>query len=121
MERTNEEKLMGTLNRLKRQEAAYNEMSKEELVKLLVFRDMMDENCCPEEREVTLWYFIADKSEAKYLSDEMPIKYFTPGDSDGIFVTDGEVNIRVPNMLEEILPEMKFGDEPTLVKITVSR
>ena len=34
-----------------------------------------------------------------------------------VFMTDGEINIRVPKKMESMFPEIKYGDDPIKVKV----
>ena len=109
------------MTEIKQVEKAYNEMGKKELVELLVTKRIHELCSEPEETSCKLWYFVSDKTGAKFLTNEEPKKVYSIFDASGddmFYLTDGEINIRVPVMLEKTLPDIKYGDEPVLVKLS---
>jgi len=103
-------------------EKMYNDMSKESLVKLLLLRDTLDLQLTTNENSTELWYYVADETGCKYITDKMPEQVFIEDKSayNGLFITSGEVNIRIPRCLEHLFPEIKYGDGPIKVTLTIS-
>lgn len=118
MEKSDDQKVADIITDLKQREKMYNEMSKEALVDLLVVRDMFEDSFEPDGNGTKLWYFVSDWSESKYLTNERPTKHVSNGRE--FWTSDGEINIRVPACMETILPNIKYGDEPVRVALTVS-
>ena len=119
MEKINETKT----TEIKFNEKLYNDMSKESLVKLLILRDMLDLHLVPENNTVTLWCYVADKTGCKYITNEMPKQFFVADhteDNEGLYLTDGEVNIRVPKCMDSMFPDLKYGDEPMKIDLTIT-
>ena len=101
---------------LSNREKFYNEQSKETLVNMLVLKDMLDESVDDEGRETGLWCYVADDTGIKYLSNALPKLMINCG----VYYTDGEVNIRVPECMTSMFPDVKYGDEPVKVNISIS-
>ena len=136
MEKTNDERLIETMERCKELEERYSKMTKEELISYLVFKEMMAEAVDPEKHKVSLWCFVGDDTNAMYLTEREPkeVMVYSPGElklyEDGVvpstvhfdklYFTEGEVNIRVPKVLEELFPVMTFGDTPQRIQLTIS-
>lgn len=129
MEKRDEEALKEIFKRSDELEKIYNEMPKESLVNMMIFKQMMDEAFEIDEakHEVRLWYYVADKTGTKYLSDVYPKKYTHVGGGDWAYVdfepcwiSSGEVVIRVPDALTGLFPDLKYGDDPVKVKLSVS-
>ena len=120
MEKTNDNKMLEVFKHSAQLEKAYNEMSKEDLVNMMVFKDMMNEAFDAESTGMNLWCYVSDQTGLRYLTDEMPRKYFTIDDEDGIFITEGQVNIRVPKAMESMFPELNYGDEPVKISLSVT-
>ena len=118
MEKSDEVKVAEIITSLQEKEKAYNKMPKKTLVDLLVVRDMLDESFEPEGKEMNLWYYVSDWTGVKYLSNEQPKKHIVFNKV--IYMSDGEVNIRVPKCMEPLFPEMKYEDEPAKVRIATS-
>lgn len=118
MEKSDETKVLEIVRDLEMKEKMYNEMSKETLVNLLVMKDLLDESFEPEGNKMNLWYYVSDWTGVKYLSNEQPKKYIRYGMT--LYISDGEVNIRVPNCMEPLFPEIKYTDEPVKVSIATS-
>lgn len=112
-------------------EKMYNELPKDKLVDRLILCEM-ELSARYEEgtaHMMELWYFVGDETGAKYLSDKKPEIYFIAkyedfgDDGDTMYVpqqilmTDGEINIRVPKKMEEMFPEIRYGDDPIKVKV----
>ena len=129
MEKRDDEALKEIFKRSDELEKMYNEMTKENLVNMLVFKQMMDEafDVDEENHSTELWFYVADKTGAKYLSNEPPKKYISVGggdfgwlDADHFLMSSGEVSIRVPDALVGLFPDLKYGDDPVKVKLSVS-
>ena len=118
MEKSDDARVLEIVQDLSAKEKAYNEMTKESLVSMLVMRDMLDESFEPEGKSMKLWYFVSDWTESKYLTNELPKKYITHGKA--VYMTDGDVNIKVPATMEPLFPEIKYGDEPVKVRISLT-
>lgn len=118
MEKSDDAKVIEIMKDLEMKEKMYNEMSKETLVNILVMKDLLDEAFEPEGNEMNLWYFVSDWSGAKYITNEQPRKHILYGKT--VYMTDGEVNIRVPKCMEPLFPEIKYEDEPVKVSISTS-
>ena len=95
----------------------YDALSKEELVAKIVYDEMVD---FYEENEITLWCYVSDATGAKYLSNEKPVKHKFEGDSEFFLLSDGSINMRVPNEMLDMVPNLKYGDSPVAVKLSVS-
>ena len=122
MKTKEEVRLEEEMTNYKMSEKMYNEMSKEDLVKLLLFRDMFDLHLEPSDESVTLWCFVSDETGGKYLTDEKPQLLFIGDKSatNGLYLTEGEVNIRIPKCLESLFPDLKYGEDPVKVNLTIS-
>ena len=118
MEKSDEVKLAEMMSDLQEKEKIYNEMSKESLVNLLVLRDLLDNSFEPDDGRMNLWYFVSDWTGAKYLTEKEPRKYIRYGKA--VYMTDGEVNIRVPVVMEQVFPQIKYGDDPVKVCINLA-
>ena len=118
MEKSDETKVLEIVKDLEMKEKMYNEMSKETLVNLLVMKDLLDECFEPEEHDMNLWYYVSDWTGVKYLTNEQPQKHILFNKA--IYMSDGEVNIRVPKCMESLFPDIKYEDEPVKVKITAA-
>lgn len=102
----------------------------ETLAHRLALTEMLYEEYTDPDKTMKLWYYVSDKDECKYLTNEKPKYYFVPGDNpkvsehgivsdlpDRILLSDGEINIRVPKCMEKMFPEIKYGDGPIEVKL----
>ena len=93
MEKRDDEALKEIFKRTDELEKMYNELSKESIVNMLVFRQMMDEAFDIDEEKHTadLWCYVSDISGTLFLSDEQPNMYlvYKKEDTDG-FPTDKE-------------------------------
>lgn len=103
-------------------EKMYNSMSKESLVKLLLLRDTLDLQLTSNGNSTELWYYVADETGCKYITDKMPEQVFIEDKSAfaGLYITSGEVNIRIPRYLEHLFPEIEYGDGPVKINLTIS-
>ncbi len=113
MEETDEKKVEEMMLESRRREAVYSKMRKEDLVNTLVLRDLF-------ESSAELWCYVADETGLKYLSDKRPEECETPDGGAKVYLTDGEVNIRVPRSLERLFPGLEYGDAPLRVRMSVS-
>ena len=121
MEKTNDEKLLNLFQEVASLESKLNEMSKEELINLLVIKFLNEYAPTePDEKGIDLWYYIDPESGSKYITNECPEGYMTSSSEYPVFLTDGEINIRVPNMMEGIFPELNTESTPVKVHLTVS-
>ena len=123
MEKGDDERLKDTFKRMKELEEQYQEETRESLINLLVFKEMAQEMLDTKENHIVLWCYVADKTGLKYLTDEMPKKYFTFNEfngADAVYITEGEINIRVPKSMESIFPSIRYGDAPVMVQLSVS-
>ena len=118
MEKSDETRVLEIMKDLEMKEKMYNEMSKETLVNILVMKDLLDEAFEPEGNKMNFWYFVSDWTGAKYITNEQPKKHILYGKT--VYMTDGEVNIRVPKCMESLFPEIKYEDEPVKVSITTA-
>ena len=123
MEKNDDEKLMEVFDRMKTLEKQYKEMTKETLINVMIFKDMMHEAFEIDENkhEVGLWCFVGDETGTMYISDTQPTKYVSV-DKAGfdVLISNGEVNIRVPAALRPMFPDLRFGDDPVRIKLSVS-
>ena len=115
-------------------EDLYDKMPKDKLITRLIMTEMELEGRDKEatEHSIELWYFVSDETGAKYLSDEKPACFMTNVDESvkvtetemhmtlpkEVWLTDGEINIRVPKKMESMFPEIKYGDDP--IKVILS-
>ena len=118
MKKSNDAKVLEIVKDLDMKEKMYNEMSKKSLVNLLVMKDLLDDTFEPEGNDMNLWYYVSDWTGAKYLTNEQPKEYLIFNKT--IFMSDGEVNIRVPKCMEGMFPSINYGDEPVKVSITTA-
>lgn len=120
-EKIDDEAFERMLARWRNLEATYRDMPKDDLVNLLVFKDAMAEETsfCPDSGSAWLWLYVADETGLKYLSNERPKLHFSKDSPAPIYLTEGDVEIRVPKALEGIFPDMKPGDLPVRVKLNV--
>ena len=100
----------------------------ETLAHRLALTEMLYEEYTDPDKTMKLWYFVGDETEAKYLSNKKPEMHFD-GESkvsehgvvtdlpNIVWLTDGEINIRVPKCMEKMFPEIKYGDGPIEVKL----
>lgn len=125
--------ILEAISEMNLKEDFYNKMPKDKLVDRLILCEMeLDaKNKEANEHSMELWYFVSDETGVKYLSDEKPKLYFM-ADVDAevrltemftvmpkeVWLTDGEINIRVPKKMETMFPEIKYGDEPIKVKVS---
>lgn len=102
-------------------EKMYIELPKDKLVDRLILCEM---ELASEKAEpvnmMELWYFVSDETGVKYLSDKRPEECGTPDSGAKVYLTDGEVNIRVPRSLERLFPGLEYGDAPLRVRMSVS-
>ena len=127
MEKRDDEALKEIFKRSDELEKMYNEMSKESIVNMLVFRQMMDEafDVDEENHSIELWYYVADKTGTRYLSNNEPTEYVSIGggarkEGDRFWVSDGDVQIRIPEQLAGLFPDKHYGDDPVKIKLSVS-
>ena len=118
----------GTKNRMleffdeaRESEKIYGEMTKEELINLLICNDFLKNSLEMFENKIDLWYYVGDGTGAKYISDEAPKMCMTCLDKKDMFLmSDGEVNIRIPDCMEGMFPELKYGDAPVKIELSIN-
>ena len=116
-----EKKIIEMFEHGKRAEEQYNEMTKDELINLLVCKDLMENSFEIFGNRANFWYYVGDETGAKYISDEFPKVCKTClGKEDTFFMTDGEVNIRIPECMEDMFPELKYGDAPVKIELSIN-
>lgn len=115
---TNE--IVEMMNEIKQVEKTYNEMSKEELVELLVTKHISEMCFEPKNHETDLWYFSDQETGSKYLTNEFPYICFSGSSKYPIRLTKGEVNIRIPKIMESMFPDLGEYGTPTKVHLSVS-
>lgn len=123
MEKKDDERLKEIFDRMRVLEEQYKEMTKEDLINIMVFKDMMNEafEIDEDKHEVKLWCYVSDETGVLYISDTQPVKYVSSkGNLPGVYLSDGEVNVRVPDALRPMFPDLKHGDEPVRFKLSVS-
>lgn len=119
--KNDDEKLLEVFKHSEELEKMYKEMDKETLINIMLFKDMMNEAFETENGDVRLWCFVSDQGGDKYLSNEHPKSYFVDGRfGPGLLLSDGEVNIRIPKSMEPMFPDIKYGDEPVMVTLSIS-
>ena len=101
-------------------EKSYKEMSKEELVELLVTKHIGEMCFEPKNHELDLWYFSDQETGSKYLTNEFPYICFSDSSKYPVRLTKGEVNIRVPKIMESMFPELGEYGTPTKIHLSVS-
>ena len=77
MEKNDDEKLIAAFKRSNELEKQLKEMSKEALVNIMVFKELMEDAFEPEEHGMNLWYYVADESGVKYITNERPQQFLT--------------------------------------------
>lgn len=118
MDKNDEAKIIEMMERLNEKEKMYSEMDSKTLAKMLTLNEMFEEAFDPEEKKMNLWYYVSDWTDAKYLTNEKPTRYIVFNRA--VYMSDGEVNIRVPKCMEPLFPQIKYEDEPVIVSITTS-
>ena len=123
--------LVRDFRRWEKKAEMYKDIPIQNLIDKLILTEMELEGINNDAME--LWYFVGDETGSKYLSDEKPKVYFTVELDDSflnrenqldtvkpkkVLMTEGEINIRVPRKMETMFPEIKYGDEPILVKVS---
>ena len=120
MGKNDDEKLIAAFKRSNELEKQLKEMSKETLVNIMVFKELMEDAFEPEEHGMNLWYYVADESGVKYITNERPQQFLTKDSKTPIFLTDGDIQMRVPKAMECMFPDIKPGDEPVKVSLSIS-
>lgn len=121
-------------------EQAYKDLPKDKLIDRLIMCEMeidelYKESLRKNEGEA-LWYYVGDKTGAKYISDQKPEHYYycdsvklysakqdykiEQSDIEEMYVSNGEVNIRIPNGMEKMFPALKYGDAPIKIRMDIS-
>jgi hypothetical protein len=118
MKKSDEEKVIEIAKDLEMKEKMYNEMPKDTLVNILVMKDLLDETFEPEGNDMNLWCYVSDWVGTKYLTNEQPREYVLFNKP--IYMSDGEVNIRIPKCMEGMFPDIKYGDSPVKVSLTTA-
>lgn len=121
MEKSNDDKLLEMFHEVSELEKRLNEMSREELISLLITRFLGEfAPFEPDKKEIDLWYYMDAETGTKYISNEFPKAFLTSSSKYPVFLSEGEINIRVPNMMESMFPEIQKDEPPTKVHLTVS-
>jgi hypothetical protein len=117
-------KILEAMSEINLKEDLYDKMPKDKLINRLIMCEMElgARSKEAEEHSMELWYFVSDETGVKYLTNEKPKEYLTFDSGKEkwltIWLTDGEVNIKVPNCMEKMFPEIKYGDKPIKVKVS---
>lgn len=122
MEKTDEKRLLDFFKEASILKARLEEMSKEELINLLVAQFLVEYAPLEpnDKNEMDLWCYTDVETGVKYISDESPKVYNVLSSIYPMLVSEGEVNIRVPNKMASMFPDMKPNEYPKKVHLTVS-
>lgn len=120
MDKSVEEKdFVEIIKEVSEKEKIYNAMTKKELVDILITKELLDKSLEPEEHGINLWYYASDDTGVKYLTNEEPHNYYMVDDDKSLYMSEGEVNIRVPKCMEGLFPEIRCEDGPVKVSVSV--
>ena len=121
MDKDSETKLFNVFKELAAFEKELQEMNKDELINLLTIRFFEDITPFkPDNGEADLWYYMDPESGAKYITNEFPKSFLVPNSEYPMILTEGEINIRVPKLMEGMLPEAYEDGTPRKIHLTVS-
>lgn len=121
MNNTDENKLMGIFKEASEIEEQLEKMDKKDLINLLVIKHLDDTGpLVPYENKIELWYYMDPETGAKYLSNELPKTYSSSSSKYPIILSDGEVNLRVPKIMEKMFPTPNAEGNPMKVCLSVS-
>lgn len=121
MSRGDESKLLNVLKELTSYESQLKEMTKEELIELLMSKYYDDITpFSADEDGIDLWYYMDAETGTKYITNEFPRTYIDSSSKYPVLLSEGEINIRVPNMMESMFPKVQKDEPPTKVHLTVS-
>ena len=122
MEKTDEKRLLDFFKEASMLKARLEEMSKEELINLLVAQFLVEYAPLEpnDKNEMDLWCYTDAETGVKYISDESPRVYNVLSSIYPVLVSEGEVNIRVPNKMASMFPDMKPNEYPKKIHMTVS-
>ena len=110
-----------TLREASDYEKMLKKMTKEQLVDILVIKLLADNAPFePAGERMSLWYFKDPETGAKYLSNERPKKYVNEASGQPFLLSEGEVNIRIPKIMESMFPELEYADVPLKIDLAVS-
>ena len=122
MDKTDEEKLKEMFEQLSTLEARLREMNKDELINLLITKFMIE--YAPfepnDKNEMDLWCYTDAETGLKYITNEFPKVYKVLSSMYPVLVSERDVNIRVPNTMAPMFPDMKPDEPPKKVHLTVS-
>ncbi len=110
-----------TLSEASDYEKMLKKLTKEQLIDILVIKLLADNAPFePTGKTMSLWYFKDPETGAKYLSNERPKKYINASSGQPFLLSEGEVNIRIPKIMESMFPELKCADVPLKIDLAVS-
>jgi hypothetical protein len=121
MNNTDENKLMSIFKEASEIEEQLEKMDKKELINLLVIKHLDDTGpLVPYENKIELWYYMDPETGTKYLTNELPKTYSSSSSKYPIILSDGEVNLRVPKIMEKMFPMPNAEGNPVKVCLSVS-
>ncbi len=101
-------------------EKMLKKMTKEQLVDILIIKLLADNAPFePTGNTMSLWYFKDPETGAKYLSNVRPKKYINEASGQPFLLSEGEVNIRIPKIMESMFPELECTDLPLKINLAV--
>lgn len=122
MDKTDEEKLKEMFEQISNLEMRLREMDKEELINLLVTKFLIE--YAPfepnDKNEMDLWCYTDAETGLKYITNEFPKVYKVLSSMYPVLVSEGDVNIRVPNTMAPMFPDTKPDEPPKKIHLTVS-
>ena len=122
MDKTDEDKLMEMFEQVTVLENRLREMDNEELINLLIGKFVVE--YAPfepnDKNEMDLWCYTDAETGLKYITNEFPKAYMVLSSMYPVLVSEGEVNIRVPNTMASMFPDTKPDEPPKKVHLTVS-
>ena len=102
-------------------EEQLEKMDKKDLINLLVIKHLDDTGpLVPYENKIELWYYMDPETGTKYLTNELPKTYSSSSSKYPIILSDGEVNLRVPKIMEKMFPTPNADGNPMKVYLSVS-
>jgi hypothetical protein len=122
MDKTDGEKLMEMFKQISNLETRLREMDKEELINLLVTKFLIEYAPLEpnDKNEMDLWCYTDSETGLKYITNEFPKEYYVDSSEYPIFFGDGEVNLRIPDLMAPMFPDMKPDEPPKKIHLTVA-
>ena len=122
MDKTDGEKLKEMFEQISNLEMRLREMDKEELINLLVTKFLIEYAPLEpnDKNEMDLWCYTDAETGLKYITNEFPKVYKVLSSMYPVLVSEGEVNIRVPNTMAPMFPDMKPDEPPKKIHLTVA-